>query len=395
MRYRDEIEKIKYLKKRIARSLAILGVYPDRAAIDNRLSSIDTKLALFRYKEVKESSRLDVRQMNEDFMNIYQDLLILYQLIFEFRLDKLEQTRAFVETHLSELETLAEAYRKKNDLETGSTSIGKTLFFQSSGFNQRTENYVTKIDLGEIKISPGSKISCFIQGRYFKPENVYFKLGEFSCPPFSINRDYIKIPGEPKYRSYRYKIPENLLPENMTELMTDNFKPSAKNSYTIFGGESYISSYSRGANKVIRKNPDEAILLDNSIGKITFYIIGGTYINFEFSKTPLSQNFSGYSIQNMQKHKKIVIEYEGPFSFNFNTNGTIYATKNRGILKEDRLFYPGNEKIRDFLIEEYGQNEYKTYNLTATIQQVNEYVPHVDMIAVKELSRFDEDFDYD
>lgn len=395
MHYKDEIEKIKYLKKRIARSLAALGVYPDCAAIDSRLSSIDAKLALFRHKEVKESSLLDVKQMNEDFMNIYQDLLILYRLVFEFKLNKLEQTKAFVETHLSELETLAETYKKKNDLETGSTSVGKTLFFQSSGFNQWTENYVTKINLGEIKVSPGSRISCFIQGRYFKPENVRFTLGELSCPPFALNRDYVKIPGEPKYRSYKYKIPEDLTPGDIIELMTDKFKPSAKNSYTVFGGENCISSYFRGANKIIHKNSGEAILLDNPIGKITFYIIGGTYVNFEFSKAPLSQNFSGYSIQNMQKHKKIVIEYEGPFSFNFNTNGTIYATKNRGILKGERLFYPGNEKIRDFLIEEYSQKEYKTYNSTVTIQQTNEYVPHVNMIAIKELSKFDEDFDYD
>ena len=393
--YRDEIEKIIYLRKRIANVLATSGIYPDRAAVDDRLFSIDFKLSLFRYEEIKESSKFDVKKMNEHFMSIYQDLLILYKLVFEFSIDKLEKTRAFVETHLSELETLAEICQKKNDLETNNASIGKTLFFQGSGFDQYTDNYMTTLNLGSIRVSPGSKVSCFISGRYFKTENVLFKLGSFSCPPFDLNHDYIKIPGEPKYNSYRYELPKDLKKNNITELRPEKTKINANNGYIIFGGKDNILVSSHGINKTIIKKQDEAISLNDEIGKISFYVIGGTYINFEFSKAPLSQNFSGYSIQNMQSHKKIVMEYSGQFSFNFNTNGTVYAVKKRGITKSDRLFYPGSEDIRDFLIEEYAQNDYKTYNLSAIIQQSNEYTPLINMVAVKELSKFDEDFEYD
>ena len=144
-------------------------------------------------------------------MSIYQDLLILYKLVFYFKLNRLENTKTYVETHLSELETLAEIYGRKNDLETGSTSVGKTLFFQGSGFNQNTRNYTTTLDLGQINVVPGSKIAFFISGRYFKPESVRFYMSDFSCTPFTLNRDYIKIPGEPKHRRYKYSFPKDIV----------------------------------------------------------------------------------------------------------------------------------------------------------------------------------------
>lgn len=319
-------------------------------------------------------------------MSIYQDLLILYKLVFHFKLNRLENTKTYVETHLSELETLAEIYGRKNDLETGSTSVGKTLFFQGSGFNQSTHNYTTTLDLGQINVVPGSKIAFFISGRYFKPESVRFYMGDFSCPPFTLNRDYIKIPGEPKYRRYKYSFPKDIKHDKLNALKLENAKINVKNKYTIFGGKDSVSILSDASKKIVKKKEKESISSINRLGKIEFYIVGGSYADFEFSKKPLSQNFSGNSVQKMTSHKKIVIEYEGPFSFNFVTDGEFYATKKRGTVKNEQLFYPSNDGINDFLIEEYVQNDYKSYKLNAVINQTNEYEPLINMVAVKELS---------
>ena len=326
-------------------------------------------------------------------MSIYQDLFILYKLVFHFKLNRLEDTRTYVETHLSELETLAEIYQRKNDLETGSTSIGKTLFFQGSGFNQSTHNYTTTLDLGQLKVVPGSKIAFFISGRYFKPESVRFYLGDFSCTPFTFNRDYIKIPGEPKYRRYKCSFPKDITHNNLNALKPENAKVNAKNRYTIFGGKDSVSILSGASKKIVKKAEKESVSSNNRLGKIEFYIIGGSYADFEFSKKPLSQNFSGHSVQKMTSHKKIVIEYKGPFSFNFVTDGEFYATKKRGIIKNEQLFYPSNDGVNDFLIEEYIQNDYKSYKLNAVINQTNEYEPLINMIAVKELSSEETTYD--
>ena len=387
--YRDEIEKMKYLRGRIAGSLVMSGAYPDRNIIDKRLAAIDSKLALFQHMSAEESSKLNVKYFNESMMNIYQDLLILYNLVYEFSANKYETTKSYVEMHLAELENLADRYQRKSFFETGNTSVGKTIFFQSNGFNQTTRNYMTHLSLGKVSVAPGSKVSFFITGRYFKPEDVTFQLGKFVCSPFSINSDYIKIPGEIKYNSYNCDFPADIKHDKMFALNSDAFKPTQLNKYIIYGGQDNITVTNR-TNRFVEKKKDTPLTLDDSIGRVTFYVLNGSYVNFEFSKPTLSQNFSGYMIQGLQSHHKITFEYEGPFSFNFKTDGLIYATRKNGIVKNEQLLYPDMDKLNKFRIEEYKDGHTESYSLSATIRQSSDYEPLVNMIAVKELSILDE-----
>lgn len=395
--YCDEIAKMKYLRDRIASSLVMSGAYPDRLIIDKRLAAIDSKLALFQHEEVEESSTFDVKRFNNEFLSIYQDLKILYQLVYDFSVKHYEETRAYVEMHLSELERLASRYEKKERFETSSTSIGRTVFFQSSGFNQTTRNYITTVSLGSVEVAMGSKVCFFINGRYFKPEDVTFYLGSMTCTPFTLNSDYVTIPGDPSSNNYTCTFPNDVERNSMFVLNGETFQPKQDNTYIVYGGKNCIKiSSSKIPDRFIEKANDAALSLnDSDIKRITFYVLNGSYINMEFSKQPISKNFSGYSVQGLKKHHKITFEYQGSLSFNFKTDGVIYATKKTGVVKGDQLLYPDADNLSSFLIEEYSRNDTMSLNLKATIQQSSDFVPMIGMIAVKELSVLDEVDDND
>jgi len=194
--YRDEIEKIKYLRNRIASSLVMNGSYPDRAIIDNRLSAIDSKLAIYSHMSVQESDKFNTKQFNNEMQDIYSDLVILYQLVYEFNTKRYEATRAYVEMHLAELEALAERHERKSTFEIGSTFIGKTIFFQTNGFQSSTSDYITTLLLGNISIAPGSKVAFFIDGRYFDKNEATFYVDDMQCPAYAKNGEYLTMPGE-------------------------------------------------------------------------------------------------------------------------------------------------------------------------------------------------------
>ena len=391
--YQDEIKKMKYLRSRIASSLVMSGNYPDRGIIDKRLAAIDSKLALCQHRMVDIGDKFNVNAFNEEFQNIYHDLVILYDLVYEFSRKRFQETKAYVEMHLAELEQLAQRYSEKSKFETSATSIGKTVFFQSNGFKQTTQKFITSLSLGNLSASPGSSLSFFIDGRFFKPEDVTFYLDGNPCSPYSVNGDRLKVPGELTCKTYNCEYPSDMKKQGMYSLSNNAFTPNQSNQYIVYGGKNVIEDMAGGAPNFIKKSPSTPITLNAKLGRVTFYVLNGSYVNFDFSKKPLSQNFTGYNVQGMGKHHKITFEYEGPFSFDFVTDGTVYATKKRGVVKGDTLLYPDEDDLDSFLIEEYKANTAKSHSLSARIEQKGSSIPLVTMVAVKEAEALGEGFD--
>lgn len=390
--YADEIEKIKYLRNRIAKSIAASGSYPDRAMVENRLAQIDCKLSLFRYVPAKESKKLDVKYLNESFLNIYVDLLILHRLVYSFYSDKYESTRAYVETHLAELEETARKYERKSVFESTGSSLGKTIFYKGSGFEQTTKNQVSKINLGDIKVTPGANIFFFIEGRYFDPRDVSFELGSMTCTPYSINRDNIKIPGELERKTYDCDFPEDVSKNGMFAIGKDSFQPSASYDYVTYGGKNMLSINTNNKTQFKEKTPETAISLPKIPGKVSFYILGGTYANMSFDKQPEFANFKDNVITTLEDHHKISFQYKDTTTFDIITDGTIYATKKHGIVKDGQLLYPDSDDLNTFRVEEYKRGNTISMPLKVTIRQSGEFNPLVHMVAVKEFSgRYDDD----
>lgn len=383
--YSDEIEKINYYKERIIEAMAKNGEFPNDMEVQKRLDAIDKKLSIFQYRNVMSSDLFDAEAFNEDMMAIYKDLTILYKLAYKCCVEEFEQIKTYADSHLLQMERMAKHYMLQTKMELATTSLGKTIFFQTSGYNIKEGNTVARIDLGQIEASAGSKLACLFEGTDISPSQVVFSFGkDGNCSPYSYNQDTFLVKGEPSHTDYEFStIKHELMSVSMD---IDGFTPSKANSYIIYGGKNqYTVTDSYGNSK---EETLEALALDfENAGKITFYIVGGTHASFEFGKLPDDKNFEGTEITSMPYHQKVTMSYSKGFSFKAQTDGTIYAACKNGIFMDGILYYPNATTMQDFLVEEYSSASKVYYDVSVVISGLLVDRPlRITSIAIKELS---------
>lgn len=386
--YSTEIEKIKFYRNRIAQKIIHSGQYPNQFEIEKYLQDIDLRLSIFQNKTIEEKSYFNAKEFNQKFESIYQDLLILYKVVCKYAIEKYIELKSYTEMHLSELEQMAKRYEYKTKFEIKSTPLGKTVLFKTNGFEVVRNNNIHTIELDTISISKGSKLACIWDSNSTDDKNVIFTIGNFNCSPFSYNRDYLKIPGTSNYKTYNYEQPEDVITQTMAPMAITNFIPNYDNNYIIYAGKNYIKRTTKSGNDVLKRNETSSFYLDNKTGRVTFYILNGSYAYFNFSKEPLSKNFSGYNIESMDKHQKITFEYDAGMAFDFTTDGIIYAEKQQGIVTDNILYYPSNLDVPTYYIEEYNSDDKITLPVKVTVSKIKDSVSDlkINAIAIKELS---------
>jgi hypothetical protein len=303
-----------------------------------------------------------------------------------------ENIKSYAETHLLELEDLARMYEYKTKEELDSTSLGNTVFFQSNGFNITYNNGIAIIDLGKITLHNASKVACIFKAENVSSEQVVFNFDDkYNCSPYDYNKDFFIVPGDIDKNTYFYTLPENCNKVSLYEMSLENFVPDKNNKYVIYGGKNCISSI-LGNNKTFYKKTIDIGLTLTGAGKIVFYVLNSSYIEFDFSTKPISTNFNNNCIDNPEKEQKIVIEYYGSFSFNFFTDGVIYATKENGIITDNKLYYPNADDINSFYILEYLNTKTTDYNNVKVIisDLLDDNLLTINTIALKELNVLDE-----
>lgn len=388
--YQDQIKKLAYYRARIIQEFARKGVYPDDSRISTRLNEIDTMLGVFQYMAVGNGDNFDTEKFNEDMTRVLTDLQILYQLAYEISVNDYNELRIYCETHLSQLQNMAKGYQYKTKFELDSTYLGNTIFFQSVGFDSVSNNGVTTIKLGTIEAESQSKLACIFDAENVNQRNVVFTFKDkngivSNCSPYGYNKDFFVVPGNLKVNSYSYttsgdkvSTPFICTPNDLTIVNPDN-------KYLLFGGKGFVQSgyYDK---KYIEKLSEVPITMNKS-GIIRFYVIDGDYINFEFSTTPRSKNFKDNSITDMPDHQEIVIEHGSNFSFDFVTNGTIYATRQQGMILSNELYYPVPDQVTDILIEEYAVGDKTQYEVSVVAGPFYDgNTPVINTIAIKQLS---------
>lgn len=380
--YIDEIEKISYYRERIMQELTRLGVYPDTIAVSEWLEDFDAKLALFTHRYVSTGDNFDTEEFNEAFELIAADLKILYKLVYQLSIEKYKELKEYVDGHLAELQAMAKKYEYKTKFEIDSTSLGDTVFFQANGFDVTQDNSTARVNLGSIEVSNGSQLACIFEADNVADENVVFSFNGKNCSPYSLNRDFFTVPGEIKKNTYTYEVPDGETINSAHVMNVAGLAPSSSNKYIIYAGKDQVATTYDYYNKV-----EGTPLTFTDAGRVTFYVLNGSFINFDFSETPLSQNFTGTSIANLDTYQKITFEYPLGFSFDFITDGDIYATKGEGVIQDDKLYYPNGDNVRDFYIEEHLMENKTTYdNVTVTVSNLKDNAALViNAIAIKEL----------
>ena len=388
--YQDQIKKLAYYRARIIQEFARKGVYPDDSRISSRLNEIDTMLGVFQYMSIGNGDDFDTNKFNEDMVRILTDLQILYQLAYEISVKDYNELRIYCETHLSQLQNMANGYQYKTKFELDSTYLGNTIFFQSVGFDAVSSNGITTIKLGTIEAEAQSKLACIFDAEGVDVQNVIFTFKDkdgivSNCSPYEYNKDFFLVPGDLKVSSYTYETSGDKVTTPFICTPSELNIVNPDNKYLLFGGKGFVQTGYYGK-KYIEKLTGVPLTISDS-GIVRFFIVGGDYVNFEFSSTPRSKNFEGNSIANMSDHQEIVIEYGSDFSFDFVTNGTIYATRQQGMILSNDLYYPVPDQVTDILVEEYSVGDKVPYEVTVTAGPFyNGEIPVINTIAIKQLS---------
>lgn len=385
--YRDAVYKVDFYKAQIMQELTRRGVYPDEITVQSRIDNIDSRLSVFRYMEAAPGLDFDTDKFNTDMEYIWRDLHFLYRLVYELTVKEYVSLKSYVDCHLSELEDMARKYRYRTELEIGSTSLGKTIFFQASGYNTVYSGNTAEVSLGAITAAKGSRLACIFGATDILDSNVIFSFDGSNCSPYSYNNDFFKVPGEARSVTYDYSLLSDLIISSAFQLNIPDFTPKIDSQYIVFGGKDTLAIYDNSSNQSFIKKERSSPCTVNKAGRIEFYIYGGSFINFDFSVQPISKNFTGTTVNNLKKRHKIIFECDNTITFNFVTDGQVFAVRENGVIKDEKLYYPTVVQLHDFLIEEFLPGETVTYSdVKVTVVGVGSDPVAINTIAIKELN---------
>lgn len=400
--YKDMLLKMKYHKERVIKAFIKKGYYPREDEISERMAQIDHRLALFEAYISVPGNKMNVKEINHCFKEISQDLIFLYTVIEELNEIDLNRTKLFVEAHLSELENLAEYYKKRNDVEVNTTTLGTTLFFAAGNWKVDTKDNVSTIDLGEVSLAQGTKIACFCNANNVIPNTVKFVFEhddadmKFEALPYNYNNDTYRIPGELEVNITTLNLSEDARWDSDDEYLPISIKTDINNDYIVMGGKNkmVVTYKDTGFTELVDIPANGFMFYTKRPCYITFYYCDGTEFEYKFNKRPNHTNFSMHSgtVKTTSDVHKIYIDADKEFTCSFNfpeKTGSLWASAKEAIVGgPSHIMYNGfglNKFMRTFEIREYIKSNKVTYNLKAYMESNEDTTAVIESIYIKEI----------
>ena len=394
--YTDIVLKLKFYKEQIIKEFMEQQVFPNNELINNKLKNIDMHLSIFKENDVIPGHNFDVKEFNESIKIIYNDLKILYELLYIIKVKKFNDLQQFISSYLNELNSVVDKYKKKTDFENSSTTLGKTLLFQNNSFTITNNNSTTIINLEDIQAIPATTIACIANINNIKPDNLIFQITDietekvYNVGAYNNDGSTLLLPGNKKISQTEITIPEEQK-INGSLLLDINQDISSNNEYVILGGKGklFINNKNNDNTYEIKDVPIGTTAYSFDEGTyINFYVLNGNSIKFNFNKKPLAANFplEKQEINNLDKLQHFFIECSKDFVFSIEIDkGEIYAIKENGIINSNKLYYAGSDIIRDFNVITYQYNEPKTFKTAIKIYNDNSNNYDVESIIIKQL----------
>lgn len=395
--YKDTIAKIAFHKERIIKEFVRHGIYPSDQLIQEKLAKIDTSLSFLQPDTMTSGEEFNVDVYNNMINMLYKDIELLYQLLYVITIKEYTTLKAFVDTHLDDLENMASKYKIKSEQEANSTSLGKTVFFQHSEFDLHVQDNVTIVDLGYVSVHKGSKVACFMNANNIEAEKIVFGLKKDDATDplyvaaYNYNQDSLTIPGQLQRKTYTTSIPEDQNINGNIEMNLNGNTASESNTYVIFGGKNkmLVKQLDSTTSQFIIDMPTRLDMASfNFRSYIDFYVVGGKNVTFRFNKKPISANFQvdDYTVTNLEHIHHFFIECDAGFSFDFELDGgEVYAIKENGTINDSKLFFSRAIDIRDFMIEEYSTGDLDKYYAFAKVINDDGAPIDIESIIIKEL----------
>ena len=171
---------------------------------------------------------------------LYADITFLYKILEDIQVKEYNKMLLNIETHLTELESLATHYKKRANEEINGTALGKTLLFKTNDWELNVNDDGVEINVGELELTQGSEISCFANINNTNKQNILFKFEaqdykyNFTALPYNYNNDTYLVPGEITVNDTELNLSESF---NINSEIKIPFTTNLKNDYKILGGK--------------------------------------------------------------------------------------------------------------------------------------------------------------
>jgi len=386
--YSDELKKIEYYKNKIIQEISSTGLYPSSSLVSKQLDKIDTYLPLFENTIV--TNTFDNKDYNDKLTQLYNDLLILYQCVYNMKIVEYNNTVKDLDNKLQDLETLSNVYYNRALVET-TNLFGNTIFYQGSGFIQSYNNGEITISLGSILTHENSKLAFICKVNDMGQDNIYFIINDKQISAYNYNQDLYIVPSSsPKINTYDYTLGSDTT-VNLSgfAININTLIPSFSNTYCLFCSENSLY-YERADGIVGGVEKQKNIAINNTTGNVstyTCYIYGASYINLEFSREPISKNFDSNTIKNISRIQKIQFKIDSNQTFNISTDGRLFADKIDVYIKDNVLYTANYIKYNNYkyMLEEVISGKEKTIdNVKMIIKNADKAYYDITSIAIKE-----------
>ena len=220
--YKDIEKKLIYHKENIINAFIKKGIYPNDSLIKFKLESIDERISIFNSPIIKEGSYFDTSHFNKCIKLIYNDLAILYKVLYEINKIEFNQLNQYAKMHINEMQNIADLYLEKSNLEAYSTTLGKTILFLNSNFDLDYKNNVQVINLGQLEIENASEILCIANINNIEYNNILFKFFDggntYTVNPYNYNNSTLIMPGNITRNIYEVNLQESQVINGIIEL---------------------------------------------------------------------------------------------------------------------------------------------------------------------------------
>lgn len=390
--YKDVLLKTAYYRDIVIKELAKYGQPITNESINERLNLIDRYMSIFSHTKRLPEEYFDAALFTKEMSEIHQDLEFLYELLYDLAVVEFEDVKAYADCHLREIEKKTREYKARVDIETNSSFIGETIFYKDGPFPWFTRDNYAYTDLGTVDIRPGSKVAFLASGANLSNKNIMIGLVKGAdtvfIQPYNYGHDTFTVAGSSTINSYEVNINEEVLLKNTFELTPEKMEPNPNNSYIAYCGRNKILITQDKEREHVKQEEDYSFLVDGN-WEVSFYIKGGTYAKFEFSKSIKNKNFEGIEIHNLSNAHRIRMKDEGAFGFSVKTDGEIYAEQKMCYVQDEKLIHLGGSMSNDFVIEEYTSSNPEKYQVFLRVLSDTEEYPEVDSVAIKELIESD------
>ncbi len=350
--YLDQEKKIEYYKQKISNYYLGNGKVVEKLIIDRYLDSIDTKLSVFKQDFINNGENLDVDKFNEQKIDIYTDLKILYETLYKLAKDRLTKIENKVICQLEELKLKEKEYKSRTAFESLSVH-GNTILFKTNNLSQEYSNGKVRINLGQITIPSGSYCACMLNIDNVDPSNVIFKFNNNTqVSDYFYNRNLLKVAGNYLINTYNVKNEEKNISELKINIDKELIKES--NKYNVFVEEDNIKiKYSSEYGSIYKQKNTGISFQINSKARISFYVYGASKIEFNMNNNYSYKNFDGYTIKTPKQRQKITIDAEAGFVFDLITDGRVFADYSSCIIENNEIYSMSNfNDVTNYMIEE-------------------------------------------